>query len=67
MSRQETLPRSRCRREGHSRHLCSLADSYFHIHCPDEFRQVAKSPGFKCQFCGRTAKYAENLCYPAEL
>ena len=67
MSKQETLPRARCQSEGHSKHLCSLTDGYFHVHCPDEFRQIAKDARFKCQFCGRTARFKENLCYPVEL
>ena len=47
--------------------MCALADQYFHINCPDEYRAMVKEPEYKCQFCGRAAKTTTNLCYPAEL
>ena len=67
MSEEKKLPNARCARAGHSEHMCTLADQYFHINCAEEYRAMVKDPEYKCQFCGHAAKSAENLCYPTEL
>lgn len=67
MSEEQKVPNARCARAGHSEHMCTLADQYFHINCADEYRAMVKNPEYKCQFCARTAKNAENVCYPTEL
>jgi len=51
----------------HDDHLCLLAEQYYHIHEPVRFRSLVRNPRFKCEFCGRTAAQARNLCYPAPL
>ena len=66
MSKKKT-PNAPCSRAGHSKHICTLADRYFHINCADEYRAMVKEPEFKCQFCGRTARSDKNLCYPTDL
>ena len=63
----EKLPKARCNHAGHTQHMCTLADEYFHVKCAEEFKAIVKGAELKCQFCGRTAKNAKNLCYPAEL
>jgi hypothetical protein len=64
---KEKLPTARCKHAGHTQHICALADQYFHINCPDEFKAMVTDAKLKCQFCGRTARSNKNLCYPAEL
>ncbi|OHB75504.1 MAG: hypothetical protein A2Z25_07240 [Planctomycetes bacterium RBG_16_55_9] len=64
---KKKVPKARCSRAGHNKHICALADQYFHINCADEYRVMIKEPQFKCQFCGRTAKSDKSLCYPADL
>ena len=64
---KEKLPSSRCNHAGHTKHMCTLADQYFHINCAEEYREMVTDAKLKCQFCGRTAKSDKNLCYPAEL
>jgi len=61
------IPDSRCNETGHSQHLCTLTDQYFHINCAEQYRTLVKNPEFKCKFCGRTAKNGQSLCYPDEL
>lgn len=51
----------------HRGHLCRLADQYFHIREPEQFREMATDPRYACEFCGRTAHEAHNLCYPMPL
>lgn len=48
-------------------HLCHLAEQYYHVREPLRFRALVRDPQFKCQFCGRTARQAHSLCYPAAL
>ena len=67
MLKDKKIPSSPCNHAGHSQHMCALADQYFHINCPDEYRAIVEHPDFKCQFCARAAKNPENLCYPTEL
>jgi hypothetical protein len=67
MPKSKKLPSSPCNHAGHSQHMCALADEYFHIHCPDEYRAIVTNPEYKCQFCGRATKSPTNLCYPVEL
>jgi hypothetical protein len=51
----------------HTRHLCQLADQYFHIRKPEQFRAMVLEPRYTCEFCGRNANDARNLCYPVTL
>lgn len=67
MSEKNNIPNSRCKNERHSEHLCTLTDQYFHINNAEQYRAMVRDPEFKCQFCGRTAKSKQNLCYPDEL
>jgi hypothetical protein len=67
MSKEYVIPDSPCEAEGHVRHLCKLTEDFFHLRNAEEYREIVKSAEFKCQFCGRTAKSEENLCYPIEL
>jgi hypothetical protein len=64
---KEKLPTAPCSGPTHNEHMCALADEYFHVNCPDQYRAMVKDAEFKCLFCGRTAKSKSNLCYPAEL
>ena len=67
MSEENNIPDSPCENEGHSEHLCILTNQYLHINDPEKYRAIVRDPEFKCQFCGRTAKSDQNLCYPGEL
>jgi len=67
MSQTNILPNSPCETEGHVRHLCKLTDEHFHVHNAEEYKELVMGAEFKCQFCGRTAKSKENLCYPIRL
>lgn len=51
----------------HVGHLCQLADQYAHIREPEQFREIVLEPRYTCEFCGRTAHDAHNLCYPMPL
>ncbi|OHB62594.1 MAG: hypothetical protein A2Y76_00620 [Planctomycetes bacterium RBG_13_60_9] len=61
---QRTQP---CDDAQHHNHLCYLTERYFHIHEPALFRDMVLNPRFKCEFCGRTAGDACDLCYPVPL
>jgi hypothetical protein len=67
MSEAKVLPNSPCETEGHVRHLCKLTEEFFHLRNAEEYREIVKRAELKCQFCGRTAKSEENLCFPVEL
>ena len=58
---------SKCNSHEHTEHLCLLTDNYFHMENSDEYRAMVKDVEFKCEFCGRSAKNALNLCYPVKL
>jgi hypothetical protein len=51
----------------HESHLCRLTDRYFHIRQPECIREIPLDPQYACEFCGRTAHAACNLCYPMPL
>lgn len=67
MVEKATPRRQRCVAIRHDRHLCHLTDRYFHIRCPERFRTMVLDPQYACEFCGRTAHNARNLCYPMPL
>ncbi|MHC4570759.1 MAG: hypothetical protein ACYS0C_01605 [Planctomycetota bacterium] len=67
MTEENVHHNSRCQKEGHSNHLCILTDKFFHIHNAEEYRAMVKDSEFKCEFCGRTARSDNNLCYPIDL
>jgi hypothetical protein len=56
-----------CTTDQHHEHLCQLAEQYCHVHEPERFRAIVLDPRFKCEYCGRAAAEARNLCYPAPL
>ena len=66
MSRQITQGQ-RCNATEHDSHLCRLTEQYYHVREPAHFREMVLTPQFKCDFCGRTAANAHNLCYPRTL
>jgi len=59
--------KQQCIATRHAEHLCRLADQYFHIREPEQFRAMVSDPRYACEFCGRTANDAHNLCYPMPL
>ncbi|MGE5293507.1 MAG: hypothetical protein ACM3VT_01630 [Solirubrobacterales bacterium] len=62
---QTTIQRRQsCIATDHGGHLCQLTDQYFHIREPQQFRKIVSEPRYACEFCGRTAHVARNLCYP---
>jgi hypothetical protein len=51
----------------HEQHLCHLLYAGFHKSNKEEFKKMVQDARFRCDFCGRTAKNANNLCKPVEL
>jgi hypothetical protein len=56
-----------CEEKRHRKHLCTLTGEFFHAHNAEEYREMVKDNKFKCEFCGRTARDSDNLCYPVDL
>ena len=59
--------RGQCVATRRERYLCHLTDQYLHIRDPEQFRAMVLDPQYACEFCGRTAHSAHNLCYPVPL
>ena len=57
----------RCAVDEHHEHLCQLAEKYYHVHEPQQFRAMVLNPRFKCEYCGRAAAEPSCLCYPTPL
>jgi hypothetical protein len=67
MAKEYVRRKEPCQEERHSRHLCVLADDFFHVLNAEAYRAMVKDSKFKCEFCGRTAESRDNLCYPVGL
>lgn len=66
---QETTKQhnTECKDGNHNEHLCYLMCDGFHYSRKEEYKEMVRDANFRCQYCARTAKRAENLCAPVPL
>ena len=56
-----------CKSDEHTKHLCHFVSHGYHVNNEVAYQDIVKEPGYKCNFCGRTAKLEESLCNPTKL
>ena len=56
-----------CTADAHNEHLCYLMCDGFHYSHKEQYKVMVQDANFRCQYCARTAKRAENLCAPIPL
>lgn len=67
MENEQHTHNESCKTDDHNRHLCYLMCEGYHYAHKEDYKALVQDAQYRCQFCGRTAKAATNLCEPVAL
>jgi NhaP-type Na+/H+ or K+/H+ antiporter len=59
--------RNECKSDEHTRHLCHFISSGHHVNNEEDYKDLIKTPRYKCFSCGHTANDKQSICQPLKL
>ena len=67
MASEHPKDNQECKSDEHTKHLCYFVSYGYHVNNEEDYKDLIKTPRYKCYSCGHTANNKQILCQPLKL